>query len=132
MRKKQFLLAGLVIGLISLGIGIYMTFFETNGFKPATAVIDHVDETWVGTTGDEGSEYEYDVYVKYTVDGKDYYGRSDFYAPGYEAGKEIKIYYNPENPEEIHGDAKGFGLYLMILGPVLFAAAGMMSLRGAA
>jgi len=49
-----------------------------------------------------------------------------------EAGKEVKIYYNPENPEEIHGDAKGFGLYLMILGPVLFAAAGMMSLRGAA
>ncbi len=132
MGKKQFLLFAIVMGLISLGFGIYIVVFEAQGFKTTTAVIDHVDETWTGTDADGISEYTYDVYVDYTVDGKQYHGRSDFYADGYEAGKEIKIYYNPENPEEIHGDAKGFGIYLIILGPVLIAAAGLMSLRGGA
>ena len=121
MNRKIFFIIFAVFGLALFGFGIYMTFFELNGYKETKAVIDHVDEIYIGMDEDGGSEYEYNVFVRYSVDGKEYYNESDFYAAGYEAGKEIKIYYNPDDPSQIHGNSQGFGIYLLILGPVVAA-----------
>lgn len=112
-------------GIVILVIGIYMNFFEGRGYIETTAVIDHIDETYSG--GDNDTEY--DVYVNYTVDGKDYQSRSDYYSPSYKEGKEIKIYYNPDNPQQIHGDSKGFRIYILVVGVVILVVSVLAFLR---
>ena len=78
-------------------------------------------------------QYDYDVYVNYSVDGKEYTGKSDYYSGSYKEGMEIKISYDPNDPTKIHGDSKGMGIILMIAGSVtivvcvvLLIAAGMV------
>ena len=110
-----------LLGFAALAAGIYMTFFERRGFKETTAVIEKIDEIYDGTDEDGMTRYRYDVYVVYTVDGKEYHGVSDFYSGTYKEGKRIKIFYNPDDPEQIHGDSFGAGIYCMIIGPVLIA-----------
>ena len=129
MKQRLFYLLFFLLGLATLCFGVYMRFFENNGYVKTTAIITQIDETYTGTDSDGHSEYDYDVYVDYTVDGKEYHGKSDLYQSNYEEGKEITIYYNPENPEEIHGDGKTFGLYLMIAGPVVMIIMAIMFFR---
>ena len=59
---------------------------------------------------------DHDVYVSYTVDGKDYETRSNVYDSRYYEGKEIKVFYDPENPEKIYGDTKLLGTIFIIIG----------------
>ena len=129
MNKIFFFVMSIVLGAIATAAGIYMTFFERNGFVETTAVIDHIDEIYVGTDADNMSEYQYDVYVNYTVDGKDYQSRSDYFSGRYKPGMEIKIFYDPSDPSRIHGDSLGFGIYLLIIGPILFAVPVILFIR---
>ena len=78
-------------------------------------------------------QYDYEVYVNYIVDGKDYSEKTDYYAGNYKEGMEIKIFYNPDDPTQIHGDKGTFGIVMMIGGAVvtvicivLLVAAGMV------
>ena len=114
MDTRETALLLMVAGVLVLAFGCYMTFFETKGYVETMAVIERIDRFTSGT-----DETEYHVYVSYSVNGKTYNGMSDYYSAGYREGQEIKIFYNPDDPEQIHGDAKNFGIYLMVLGPVL-------------
>ncbi|MBR2811989.1 MAG: DUF3592 domain-containing protein [Solobacterium sp.] len=129
MQKRLFLILFILMGLAVGAFGGYTAFFETRGFEKTTAVITRIDETFTGYDDDNNPEYSYDVYVDYTVDGKEYSGMSDYYSGSYEEGKEITIYYNPADPTEIHGDAKNFGIYMMIIGPVVSIVALILLLR---
>jgi len=61
------------------------------------------------------------VYVKYTVSGQEYKNTLGYYTSGMYVGKEITIYYNPENPNDIQ--ASGFGAYIIFgFGAVCFLA----------
>ena len=64
-------------------------------------------------------QYDYEVYVNYNVDGKDYSEKTDYYAGNYKEGMEIKIFYNPDDPAQIHGDNGTFGIVMMIGGAVI-------------
>lgn len=130
MKKLLVLVITVLFGFLSLGLGIHTMFFQNKGYVKTTAVIDHVDKTVTGYDNHHHEEYDYQVFVNYTVDGTDYQSESDYYQNGYEAGKEIAIYYNPSNPQQIHGDSKGFGLYMIILGPILILAGVFIFLRG--
>ena len=113
-NKKTALIVVAVIGVLALAFGIYLRYFETRGFVKTTAVIERIDENYLGTDADGHDDYQYDVYVMYSADGKTYHGRSDTYSAGYKEGKRIPIYYNPENPEEIHGDSRILAVACMI------------------
>ena len=120
MRKVLFFIFVIILGLAAFAGGIFVTFIKGNGFIETTAVIDHIEEVYDGT-GTDTSDITHDVYVNYTVDGQEYSGKSDFYSPGYKAGKTIKIFYNPENPAEFTGNSRGFGIYMIIIGAALAA-----------
>ena len=129
MKKRTLVLFLLILGLVVTGAGIYTTFFEKKGFVETTAVIDRIEEEETGTDEDGHTTYTYHVFVRYTVDGKEYYSESDFFAGNYKEGKEIKIFYDPADPAKIHGDSKGFGIYMMVIGPILIVAAVIVFLR---
>ena len=121
---KRFL--PLILGLACLGCGIYLKFFEHNGLKETTAVIEKIDITYHGTERND----EHDVYVKYTVDGTEYHSRSDYYAQDYEEGKTIRIWYDPKDPQTIRGDSENFGIYMLCVGAAITAVGVVMMLRG--
>ena len=118
MNRKTTQLIAAVIGIFLCAVGIYLSFFETKGFLTTTAVIDRIEETWVGD-----DDTNYDVWVTYSVDGRTYQGELDTYNGSYREGKRIKIYYDPENPERIHGDSRKFGMILWVAGPIVTAVA---------
>ena len=111
MRRE---LTFLLLGLLFLGVGVYATFFLTRGFVATTAVIERV-ELVPGTM-------TYKPYVRYSVDGSIYHAWSDVSSSSYREGKRIKIFYNPANPEEIHGSAGFVGVAAMAAGAVCMAA----------
>lgn len=104
----------LLLGLLFLGVGVYATFFLTRGFVATTAVIERV-ELVPGTM-------TYKPYVRYSMDGSIYHAWSDVSSSSYREGKRIKIFYNPANPEEIHGSAGFVGVAAMAAGAVCMAA----------
>ncbi len=118
---KRFLpgLMFLLMGILALVLSIHTLTHEGKGYLPTTGVIDHIDKVFTGLDDDGHEEYDYEVYVNYTVDGKAYTSLSNFYAPDYEAGKEIKIFYDPADPSRIVGDSKGFMIYTIVIGAVL-------------
>ena len=108
----------LLLGLLFLGVGVYVTFFLTRGYVATTAVIERVE--LVPGTVDEADTYK--PYVRYSVDGSIYHAWSDVSSSSYREGKRIKIFYNPANPEEIHGSAGFVGVAAMAAGAVCMAA----------
>ena len=128
--KRLYPLIVLLLGIGGIVLGCYLLFFENRGYKETTAVIQQIDKTYIGTDEDGDSEYDYDVYVKYTVGDKEYDHRLlNYYQSGYKKGKNIRIYYNPKNPEDIHGDGGIFGFICLGVGVVMVIASGIMILR---
>ena len=118
-----------IIGIILIFVGIYFYNNNENYIKNAqvTTGIAYYERDWTKSTSEK--DY-YDVYVKYNVNGKEYYERlkgternRDAITIGSENGKEITIYYNPDNPAEIKdkSGSKG-GIILIILGVIVVLA----------
>ena len=108
MKKQAIQILVIVLGALALGYGVYVTFFERNGYIKSTAVIEQIDEIFSGVDGDGASEYTYDVYIRFTTaDGEKIRTKCDWY--------------NPENPEQVHGDNRLLGVILMIVGPLVAA-----------
>ena len=118
-KRMIIIIQALVIGIVVTIIGAYNTFFAGKGYIETTAVIDHIDEIEIGLDENDVMQYDYEVYVNYNVDGKDYSEKTDYYAGNYKEGMEIKIFYNPDDPAQIHGDNGTFGIVMMIGGAVI-------------
>ena len=122
MKKQGLQILAIVLGVLALGYGVYMTFFERNGYIKSTAVIEQIDEIFSGVDGDGASDYTYDVYIYFsTAEGRTVRTKADNYKSSYAVGKRIPIWYNPENPEQVHGDNRLLGVILMIVGPLVAA-----------
>ena len=122
MKKQAIQILAIVLGTLALGYGVYLTFFERAGFVKASAVIEQIDEIFSGVDGDGASEYTYDVYIRFTTaDGEKIRTKCDNYKNSYAVGTWIPIWYNPENPEQVHGDNRLLGVILMIVGPLVAA-----------
>ncbi len=122
MKKQVIQILAIVLGALALGYGVYVTFFERNGYIKSTAVIEQIDEIFSGVDGDGASEYTYDVYIRFTTaDGEKIRTKCDNYKNSYAVGTWIPIWYNPENPEQVHGDNRLLGVILMIVGPLVAA-----------
>lgn len=103
-----FLIAG--IGMIVGGIYIQN---ENNKFmktaKETTATITRIDVSY-----DFNEDSNHDVYVEYAVKGKRYTGRLNEYNSGMYEGKNITIYYNPDNPKDFRGTSSNLLSYIIM------------------
>lgn len=115
----------LILGLIAFVVGVYLTFFQGRGFVKGEATIVSIVDSDLSTAEDP----QYDVTVRFTVDGKEYSGLLGSYSPSYKAGNTVKIKYDPENPADFHSDMPAFSIYVMAIGFVLFAGSIFLSLR---
>ena len=130
--------AVLVVAIIIIIVGVLLN----NGAQAflgsayTTKGVLHYEKNFSKSTAEKTY---YDVYVKYTVDGKEYnerlkgaeYGGNFRIITG--EGKEVTIYYNPNNPREIRdkdsniiGKAMiGIGAFLAILaiGDIIYSKA---------
>ena len=52
MKKQAIQILAIVLGALALGYGVYVTFFERNGYIKSTAVIEQIDEIFSGVDGD--------------------------------------------------------------------------------
>ncbi len=115
----------LIIGLVAIALGIYLTFFHSRGYLKTEAVILTVEE--IPGTGDDGTEYQ--ASVEYTVDGVTYQSELDSGSPSYKVGKTIPVLYNPEDPSMVHG-AGYEGVYAMAVGAAILAVLAVSEVRG--
>ena len=111
-----------ILAVICLFGGVYLTFFQSRGFEKTSATIVDLE------ADQTGEDVTYYPIVDYTVDGVSYTGRVDQGNGSYSVGDTITIYYNPENPEIIHG-GKGIGIYFMIASVVILAIVIVSSVR---
>ena len=107
----------LVMAVIALVFGAYVTFFQSAGFVKTQATIVSIVEV-PSDSPDETSDHI--VTVDYVADGSRYTTELDTYSGAWKEGKTVTVYYDPSNPSVIHG-GKGFGVYLMALGVAIVA-----------
>ena len=113
-----------IFGIIAVVCGIIMMNSGKN-YIETTAIITKIDVTH--DTINE--EWDYTVWVEYTVDGVTYNEELGYHENGYEEGKEIAIKYNPDNPEKIMQASNSFAIYLIVIGPVLMLVAVFLFIR---
>ena len=114
------------VGLVMTVFGIFAfkAVDRIKGFPETEAVVTRIELYEDATVDDEGNRTEatYTVYLKYTVEGKEYENEYGVFS-GYKAGDTVKICYNPEDPDDI-AQPNGIGL------PIGLLAAGLASITG--
>lgn len=124
--------------LFSLFCGVMGLFFilPPKGFKKTTAVITGIKTRRKYRNGKP--HHEHITFVEYTVDGVVYHSNSEYhssgnstnehqqeqnrhnsnsenYSSGHRNGKTITIYYDPNDPKNIHIDSKRAGVICLII-----------------
>lgn len=109
----------LVLSVIALAAGVYMTFFQSAGYEKTTATIVSIkeDPDYIPDPNNE-NDVSHIITVKYKVNGREYSTRLDSDSPSYKVGGTVDIRYDPKDPLKITS-GMGFGLYLMIVGGVI-------------
>ena len=114
------------IGILLIIFGVFMFIIndKNKNYIETDAIVSKTELVNDSYTDENGNTVEetYRVYVKYTVDGKEYeeeYGELS----GYKKNQKITIYYNPDDPSKITGTKS------MVL-PIIFIIAGISSLIG--
>lgn len=89
-------IAFLIFGIVSMGVKDARNFVEVSAVISKTEL---VQEEYVenGTRHDA----EYEVYVKYTVGGREYESELGVLAGNVKVGDPMKVFYNPEDPGEV-------------------------------
>ena len=106
----------LVLALIVIGVGVCQTFFTGQGYVKSEATIVSIEENDLSTPDDT----QYDVTVRFIVDGKEYSGLLGTYSPSYKVGKTVPIKYDPNDPSKFQ-DASSMMLIFMLIGFVILA-----------
>ena len=103
MNKKSSPILGILISVVFVAVGIGMSIFAINTIKK----YNEKNKTYIEVTA-IGVDYDYDddnaasLIVEYTVNGVKYRKASNLYTkPAKPLGKEVKIKYNPKNPNDI-------------------------------
>ncbi len=97
-------------GIILIVFGIIMMGFKTDNYLETIGKVTSVAESV-----NADNQKEYDLSFTYTADGKQYTGTFGSMPNKSEVGDEIKVFYNPENPEQITNSRMGF-LPLILIG----------------
>ena len=114
----------LIMAIIVIALGVYLTFFHSSGFEKTTATIVAIEETTDVATDEKRSV----ATVEYTVDGTVYTRELDSSSPSYKVGKTVAVLYNPNNPGVVHsGDF--MGLYALGIGVLILAVIVVTEIR---
>ena len=119
MLERIILVLLAVAGLAVFGAGVYFRFFRDRGYAKTEAVIEKIEQIYAGEDEDGRSKYDYEVYVRYTVDGREYHEKIADYESGFKEGKTITLLYNENDPLDVHTESKTAGTVMMIAGPVV-------------
>ena len=113
----------LAFGIIILIININNSdYIQVDSFVTKTEVYEpeHID------TDGNHIDATYTVYVKYTVDGKEYNAELDGLT-NYNEGEKITIYYNPEDPSQITQSISMILPIAIIIGGLIALVGGIIS-----
>lgn len=122
VTARFFIFFGLI--LIAFGIVVFMINKENQNYIKTEAVVSNIELVEEEHQNENGDTVEatYKVYVKYTVDGKEYDEELGELS-GYKKNQKITIYYNPNDPSKITQTKS------LIL-PIVFIIGGIVSLVG--
>lgn len=118
----------IIVGLAFAGLGIWVQFIRNSGYVPVEAEITKIEKISNSTHNwsKHRTSANYVAYVQYEVDGKTYVGQSDIWESGMSTGQTVTIFYNPDNPAEMGGDAKWLGWFIIGIGGIAVLAGGAM------
>ena len=129
--RKIFSLVAIALALMFAIPGFVIIFADRSGFAETEATVQRIERVSSGTNSKGKTEYYHKTYVYYNVDGKNYEMQElGSYHNDYYVGKKIKIYYNVNNPFDIHGDDIVMGIILLCVSAALFVAAGVFIFKG--
>ena len=104
MRESAIARSLIPVGLLLMVFGVIVLFItiKNSNYVQIESVVSNVKVVSNPVTDENGTHFEdsYDVTVKYTVDGNEYEGELSGVSK-FNVGDKMKIYYNPENPNEI-------------------------------
>lgn len=93
------ILVALIILVILLRIG--MCLYNTRDYKKVQATVESIDQEY-GEYSSEGTSIVHVISFSYTVDGTEYENcNKQLTKIGYAEGKQITVYYDPEDPGEV-------------------------------
>lgn len=113
MNKTELITAIMftLIGGIFAALGIFL--HSENSKFMETALSTEATITRIDSHYDSiDEETEYDVFVRFDVDGKIYNGELNMYHVGMQEGGTTTIYYNPNNPSDFRSSGSSFGTLL--------------------
>ena len=109
-----------ILPILFLAAGCYSIFVGATNIRhravytATTGVISHIESTY-----DSASEsYDHDVSVQFTADGKEVEAVMGEYDASMYEGKEIDIYYDPDDPTKIIAASKTFPIVILSMGVV--------------
>ena len=105
---------------VIIGLAVFGSIFNYENKVDTVGTITGISSYYSGTNHNRNHE----VYVSYTVDGKEYESRLNSYSSSFYEGKEIDIYYDKDNPNKIGVKSldllflifPGIGLFFFIIG----------------
>lgn len=116
-----FFMFGIIFAAVGIGVLCSNINFKKNA-ELITAVITDID-TYTERKADGERVTRHDVYISYTVDGVEYETELNEYNSGMRVGKEIEVYYAPDNPNKVKTDSVLFEAIFIGIGGV-FAVIG--------
>ena len=118
------------LGIICIVMSIFMFVMgnEHKDYIKTQAVVSKMELVEEATTDAEGNDVEatYKVYVKYTVDGKDYEEELGELS-GYEKGDKLDIVYNPKDPTQISQPSSVIFTICLLVGGIAAIIGGVLS-----
>lgn len=120
-------ITGIVVGLIILLIGVGIGIFTFLSYKQDLKQKDYLKIE--ATISDKKTDEDgFDTYtITYDVEGKTYTHDDIFAIEDGEIGSSVKIYYNPNNPDEISWGDKSTG-FVMPAMTIIFLLIGLLTI----
>ena len=115
----------IIAGIVFIVFGA-VNFSQHNKYIDTTAVVSRV--TITEGIGDEPDDVE--IFVRYTVDGKEYESQLNNTSTNLKEGQTVKVKYDPSDPSKVISASKsyafiaiGFGALVVLIGIFLFLKA---------
>ena len=106
---------GLILAIIGISIDISEEKFQEKALS-TTAVITDLN---IHTYRKKGkTKRDYDIYVEYEIDGKNYRSELNVYDTSMKEGQRIEILYDPKNPGKAHIYTDGGKWIVVIMGGI--------------
>ena len=109
----------LPLGIILIIFGVLLTVFKSDNYVETVGKVVSVEEV---TNAD--NQTEYDIKLTYTVDGKDYETTFPNMPKSAKEGDEIKVFYNPDDPEQTTNSKTPGFIGLIVIGVGVLALVG--------